>query len=394
MSKAGSARTVVEGATLEPIGHYLESELYELVRLDPRIFDFLAAGSLDGMWYWDLENPEHEWMSPRFWETLGYDPEEMPHLASAWQTLINESDLKAATKNFIEHCEDPTHPYDQVVRYRHKSGSTTWVRCRGIAIRDDEGKPVRMLGTHTDITELKEAEANLARKTRELEQSNTHLEQFAYIASHDLQEPLRMVTGFLSLLEESCGDELGADAKEYIGFAVDGAKRMRNLIDDLLGYSRVCSKSRGFGATDRGAALDDALMFLKEAIEESGAVITRDELPTVSADPVQVSQLLQNLIGNSIKYRSEEPPRVHVEAVQREQEWVFSVGDNGIGIDSDYFDRIFLMFQRLERSSGSSGTGIGLAVCRTIVERHGGSIWVESEPGKGSVFYFTLPAQP
>ena len=162
---------------MRPDEYYLKKELYEQFQKDSSLFEFLQLGSLDGIWYWDLENPEREWMSPRFWTLLGYDPEDKKHLASEWQDIINQDDLKIALDNFVKHCEDATHPYDQIVRYRHKDGSTVWVRCRGIAIRDQTGKPIRMLGAHTDLTKLKRTEEELLRKTQELEAANHKLRE-------------------------------------------------------------------------------------------------------------------------------------------------------------------------------------------------------------------------
>ncbi len=227
----------------------------------------------------------------------------------------------------------------------------------------------------------------------ELEHSNRELEQFAYVASHDLQEPLRMVSSYTELLERRYGDKLDDKAREFIGYAVDGAVRMQRLINDLLEFSRVSTRGKALQPVDVTRVLGTVRANLSVAIQDAGALVTNDDLPTVMADETQLVQLLQNLIGNAIKFRGRERPHVHVGAQATATEWVFAVRDNGIGIAPEYFERIFVIFQRLHARDEYPGTGIGLAVCRRILDRHGGRIWVESEPGRGSTFYFALPAR-
>ncbi len=244
-----------------------------------------------------------------------------------------------------------------------------------------------------EIDERKKVEGVLLKTTDDLARSNRDLEQFAYVASHDLQEPLRAVAGFMGLLKNQYRDAMDATAKEYIDFAVEGAERMQTLIHDLLAYSRVGTKGGTFAPLPMKDAYDNALKNLKAAIDETGAVITRGELPMVNADASQMTQLLQNLIGNAIKFHGPKKPEITVNAERKGGQWVISVADNGIGIEPQYFERIFLIFQRLHGRAQYKGTGIGLAVCKRIAERHGGSIWVESKPGQGSIFYFTLSGQ-
>ncbi|CAG0999883.1 two-component system, NarL family, sensor histidine kinase EvgS [Methanosarcinales archaeon] len=243
-----------------------------------------------------------------------------------------------------------------------------------------------------DITESKQANEKLKQTLAELERSNKDLEQFAYAASHDLQEPLRTVSNFSQLLAKRYKGELDAKADQFIGFIVDGATRMQEMIDNLLAYSRVSTRAKPFELINCETVFDQALANVKMAIEESGALVTHDHLPTVMADASQLVQLLQNLLSNAIKFRKEKP-RIKVSSVQRGNEWLFSVEDNGIGIATEFMEHIFKVFQREHASAEYPGTGVGLAICKKIVERHGGRIWVESQVGKGSTFYFTIPVR-
>jgi PAS domain S-box-containing protein len=272
---------------------------------------------------------------------------------------------------------------------RRKDGSEFPIELMLSPLESAEG--VLVTAAIRDITTRRTAEAHLLLKVAELNRSNIELGQFAYIASHDLQEPLRMVASYTQLLARRYKGKLDSDADEFIAFAVDGASRMQRLIQDLLAYSRVGTKGTELQTTSSEEALQQSLNNLRGAISESGALVTHDPLPAVLADEMQLVQLFQNLVGNAIKYQNPGIPRVHVAAVKNsEQKWAFSVQDNGLGIDPQYFEKIFGMFQRLHKRGEFAGTGIGLAICKKIVERHGGTISVESEPGHGSTFRFAL----
>ncbi len=242
-----------------------------------------------------------------------------------------------------------------------------------------------------DITKRKQAEEALARQTKELARSNSELAQFAYVASHDLQEPLRAVISHCQLLKKRLEGTLDEITADCLNFAVDGAERMKRLINDMLSYSRVGSQGRRFEMTDVALVVEEVLVNLSVAIEESGAKVHYQELPAVMADSRQLPQLFQNLIGNALKYRADRPPEVHIQAESNQEHWLFTVRDNGIGISPEHAERIFVIFKRLHTREEYSGTGIGLALCKKIVELHGGRIWVESEEGLGSTFCFTWP---
>ena len=243
----------------------------------------------------------------------------------------------------------------------------------------------------SEVTERKQAEKDLKQALAKLNRSNEELKQFAYVASHDLQEPLRTMIGYVQLLEHQYGQELGPDAGKFISKAIDSAKRMQGLIQDILAYSHLGTEGRPFEWVSGVTLLEQVFANLRNMIETSGAVITYDTLPTVMGDVTQLTQLFQNLLSNAIKYKNTQPPHIHIGAERKNHHWVFSVRDNGIGIDPQFLERVFEVFQRLHTREEYPGTGIGLALCHKIVDRHGGRIWIESEIGKGSVFFFTIP---
>jgi PAS domain S-box-containing protein len=288
----------------------------------------------------------------------------------------------------------------KIERLTMRDGRRGWSSTTKLPWHDDSGRIIGTFGLSRDITAMKEAEEKLAEERNLLARSNAELEQFAYVASHDLQEPLRAVASCVQLLKKRYEGKLDARADEFITHAVDGTKRMQALIGDLLEYSRVGTHTHPFEPVDCAQVLDDALANLTVAIQESGAVVEHEPLPTLLADASQLAQLFQNLIGNAIKFRAERRPEIRISARREAGEWLFGISDNGIGIEPQYFDRIFRVFQRLHTRGRYPGTGIGLAICKKIVERHGGRIWIESQPDQGSTFYFTLsenlqpPAKP
>jgi PAS domain S-box-containing protein len=273
---------------------------------------------------------------------------------------------------------------------RRKDGSDFPIEIMLSPLESAEG--ILVTAAIRDITERKKSEEHLMKTVGELKRSNEELQQFAYVASHDLQEPLRMVASYTQLLAKRYKGRLDSDADEFIAYAVDGCNRMQGLIQDLLAYSRAGTNGKELLKISSEKTLKDALANLRATIEESGAVVTHDALPAITTDDAQLALVFQNLVGNAIKYHGPEVPHVHVSATKNGgKEWIFSVRDNGMGIDPQYFERIFILFQRLHGRTEFKGTGIGLAICKKILERLGGRIWVESQPEKGSTFHFALP---
>jgi PAS domain S-box-containing protein len=272
----------------------------------------------------------------------------------------------------------------------HDDGPHTYLSIK-FPLFDAGGAIYAVCGMSTDISDRKQAEVSLQNQKQDLARSNGELQQFAYVASHDLQEPLRMITSYLELLERRYKGRLDAKADKFIAYAVDGATRMQTLINDLLSYSRVGTQEKGWESVACEKIVQNVLIDLQVTIAQSNAVITYAPLPQVNADPSQLTQLFQNLLSNAIKFRREEPLHIHIEVKRTNDKWLFSVRDNGMGIDTQYMDRIFIIFQRLHSRTEYPGTGIGLAVCKKIVERHEGRLWVESQLGQGSTFFFTLP---
>ena len=329
------------------------------------------------------------WYNQRWFDYTGTTLEEMA--GWGWQKVHHPDHVQQVVAK-ISKCFQSGEVWEDTFPLRGRDGNYRWFLSLAVPIRDLDGKILRWFGTNTDITERKKFEEHLVKTVGELKRSNDELQQFAYVASHDLQEPLRMVASYTQLLAKRYKGRLDADADEFIDYAVDGCNRMQGLIQDLLAYSRAGTNGKELLKISSEKALKDALANLRATIEESGAVVTHDALPAITTDDTQLALVFQNLVGNAIKYHGPEVPHVHVSANKNGgKEWIFSVRDNGLGIDPQYFERIFILFQRLHGRTEFKGTGIGLAICKKILERLGGRIWVESQPEKGSTFHFALP---
>lgn len=335
--------------------------------------DLLCIAGTDG--YFKKANPSWE-------KILGYTFEELTE--QPFFEFIHPEDL-AITQDSLNKLSKGSRVVNFINRFRTKEGNYRWLKWNTAPQGDT------LYAAATDISDLKETEEELKKLLIDLEISNQELERFAYVASHDLQEPLRMVTSFLQLIEKKYNDKLDDEGREFIDFAVDGANRMKKLINDLLKYSRVGTRGKPFEPVNLNDILKRTLTILTPDIEINKAKFTFDELPTIDADESQMLQLFQNLIANAIKFRSEKPPEIIIRAEEKKNEWIFRFRDNGIGIEKQFFDRIFIIFQRLHGKDKYRGTGIGLAICKKIVERHNGYISLTSEIDKGTEFIFSIP---
>ena len=341
-----------------------------------------------GTWEWEISTGKFNW-DERMERMFGQKPGTFRNTYEAFEEYIHEEDLLHVRNAFRQALKENS-PLDTIYRIRHNTNDINYISTKALVKKDNEGNPKKMSGVCFDITEMKiGAEKVLFHLNEELLRSNRELEQFAYVASHDLQEPLRMVSSFTQLLAQRYKDKLDSDAQGFIQFAVEGAARMQVMINDLLDYSRIGTRGKEFSKVDIHDVLGRVVSNLQLRIQEKNALITNDEVPTVVADEGQMIQLFQNLILNALKF-CKTSPRIHISAKEEKEHYLFSVKDNGIGIEAQYFEKIFQIFQRLHLKDQYGGTGIGLPICKRIIDRHGGKIWVESRPGKGSVFYFTI----
>ena len=377
--------------------HYLHAELLNLVHTDSAIFDWIDQGSLDGLWYWDLEEGNSGWMSPKFCTTFGYEYGELENTADWWQANIHPEDLPLAVQSFEKHKEDPDFNYDQVARYKHKQGHWVWVRCRGLIIRNGEGVPTRMLGAHTDVTGLMETQYALGQAESSLVQRNRELERTTYILSHDLRKPTRHMVGFAQAFLEDAEDLGLKCTPEMLGYLKSlrsASERIEGLLDGILTFAR----SGEVGTLEKldlkhawSNAIQDNL-----TDEQIQAATFRIEDPLDAAtwgSPIMVYQLLGNLIANSIKFaHPSRRPLLTLRVTEGTYRTVVQVQDNGRGIPEGMHENAFDLFRRVgDQSLKVPGMGLGLAVCQRIVEAHGGKILAFHAPGGGTIVQFDLP---
>ncbi len=369
------------------------------IRRSNERYELVAKATSDAIWDWDMRTGIVVRSGDGLFKLFGYNTLEASIDNDFWIKHVHPDDLIQVQERRELLFDNPNEQFwEDEYRFERKDGSYANVYDRGYIIRDKQGKPVRLIGSTQDISAIKQSEKQLQelnealqKRATELARSNAELERFAYVASHDLQEPLRMVSSFLQLLDKQYTALLDEKAKEYIKFAVGGAERMKRLILDLLAYSRVDAVKEVFQPVDLDSVLQQVLQIFASRFEKENVTLKVDKLPTVLGNTLQLQQLMQNLIGNAIKYKSSNPPHIEIGCISESDRHVIFIKDNGIGINPRYFEKIFVVFQRLQPIDDHSGTGIGLAICKKIVERHHGEIWVTSEEGVGSTFYFSLP---
>lgn len=406
-------------AALVTINVELQQEIYERQKVEQSLREseesFRILAETAPQIIWTTDNQGKIIYANQHWLNYSGCTLEELQAGKGW-SVVHPDDMEKTSKVWqesIKNCERFE------IEHRLKmaaDGSYRWHLARATPLKDSNGNIIKWVGTSTDIdnqkraaaelqemhnileekviertVELQKANLSLHNAMTELERSNQELAQFAYVASHDLQEPLRMISSYTQLLQRRYQDKLDQDAHEYIDFAVDGAKRMQQLITALLDYSKLTIRTNTFAQVNCKAIVEQVLANLQLAIKEGHIKIVYNDLPIIQGEPVKIMQLFQNLLSNAIKFRNQTNPEIHIQAIRQDDKWLFSIRDNGIGIEKEYFEKIFIIFQRLHGKQAYTGTGIGLAICKRIVEQHKGDIWVESEPGKGTTFYFTIP---
>jgi PAS domain S-box-containing protein len=371
--------------------NYLEKELRSLVKKDDTIFDFLQQSTLDGMWYWDLTNPEEEWLNDVFWERLGYDPDTMPHKFQSWTGIINQEDLEIAREKIAAHIQNPEKPYDQIIRYTHADGHTVWIRCRGMIMRDEEGKPIRMLGAHTDITEAKKSSEKAIKLLEKTEHQKNRLSNFAHTVSHNLRSQAGGISSLIELLEIEEPKIADNELFKYLKTAAT------KLSETVIQLSNVA-------LTNDIEEKDYEVIALREYVQQIVSTTTnikdsteytlQNHIPedfNICTIPAYLESILHNLISNAIRYRDPEKKAIiEIKAGENEDNYWFSVTDNGLGLDLDkYGDKLFSLHKTFHDHIDSKG--IGLFITKNQVEAMNGNIEVQSEPGAGSTFKVQLP---
>ncbi|MCA6491264.1 MAG: PAS domain-containing protein [Chitinophagaceae bacterium] len=377
----------------------LESKLaQENIWLSNQRYDLISRATNDIIWEWDVEKGLLVKANTGLSDFFGVEIGKEQILFNAWKQLLHPDDYNRVIKKRNDSLRNKSNQYwEDEFRMQGHSGKYNYFYHKAFIVRNTDGQPIRLFGATQNITRRKEDEALLLELNKQLKQradelaaSNVELERFAYVASHDMQEPLRMITSFLQLFRKKYQEKIDDTAEQYLHFVMDGADRMKRLITDLLEYSRIGSNKGVAESIDINQLMKEVQEVFVNRIAECEATIVCKDLPVIMGNKTQLFQLFQNLVGNALKYIGKEKPIVIVSGQEEDNHFLFSVQDNGIGIKPMFFDKIFVLFQRLHHKHQYSGTGIGLSVCKKIVEKHGGKIWVTSEPDKGSTFYFTI----
>lgn len=373
---------------MQPNEHYLKVELDQLIATDPSIWSFIQKASLDGIWYWDLENQDHEWMSPEFWRLFGVNPETKSHDPVEWQDLINPDDLKLAIENLSKHLENPDYPYDQIVRYRHSDGRQIWVRCRGLAIRNDDGKATRLFGAHTDITSVKLSEELLRKSEKALVRAIEKQALFVRTASHDLKSPLRQITLLAEMAREALKDGKTEEANQKLEWLAQMAEKASALTSDILTLAEVTDDEEVIEITDVKDVIVGVVNDTDNYEPPVVAIEIADGCEAILSDKVMLYCIMSNLFSNARKYAH--PDRTLQVTIRMTQsspdKATLMVEDNGIGFDSAEADRIFDPFYRTKQKVAVEGTGVGLAICRQICERLDWKINATGERDGGATF--------
>lgn len=380
--------------------HYLEAELDQLFQSDTDMWNFVQQASLDGVWYWDLENPDTLWISPEYWKCLGYNPAEKQHSPSEFINVVYKEDLQNILDNLNDHYADPSILYEQTVRFYHADGSTVWVRCRGMATRDSTGKAIRMLGAHNDITNAKLAEERAKKQSEALAAANkiilnknAELRDFSFSLSHDLRSPILTTTRILdAVLSEK--ENLSEMQETLLELGAGTVNRMKSLVDSLLDYMKLDHSVTSTELINLAELIELIVSDLNAEITEVKAVVqTSPNLPNFFGDSTQIRILVQNLISNALKYHdSGRQLEIKINPAKEDEKSKisFAVSDNGLGVAPEHQDRIFGLFNRLHREHEIPGTGLGLSICERVATNHNGKISLQSTLGVGSIFTVTL----